>query len=603
MNEINSIDFIPISALEGKHFLVKNYQRGYKWEKEQIQALLNDIYVHQEGKYCLQPIVVHIDENARTGQIEIELIDGQQRITTIYLLIYYLQQNQFYTIDYQTRIQTQVFLRDELLLLEQYMDANWYDFIKDHPTYNNVDIFHFHLVFVEIKKWFEDKNVNKKKFLKKLFDKIHIIWYDIKANNKQGQAEDVFLNLNARKVPLTSSELVKALFILDIQKQNITKEVARLKEAELASEWDEIENKLQDDTFWFFLCDNDYYNNQDTRIDLIINLANNIIVNEENNIQSYQIYEKQFLNNERLDWNEIKQVFNKLIEWFDDRELYHYVGYLVVSQLQKLSDIIVASKGKNKAQFKELLISYIQKKFQEPKTNKEREKFYPYHIDNLNYDENRKACQNVLLLFNVQYYLNSIGNHKFPFHLYKENSWSVEHINPQNPRNIETIKGLIKWLCSFQKYFEKSDKLDEKLIKEIKEINKILSKEDQTKKLSEIRWGNKNMIRLEKVQETITSKLELHKISNLALLDRNTNSKLGNKIFIEKRKEVLELFYKGKEYNVFIPECTRDIFTKNYSQKEHGFTDSIFGLQDMEEYQKHIETQLSIYYSDENNDK
>lgn len=83
-NLIDNNFFRPISSLLGKSFVVKDYQRGYKWDKKEILELLNDFNEHEvnEGKYCLQPIIVR--ETEVDGSLE--LIDGQQRITSLYLL-------------------------------------------------------------------------------------------------------------------------------------------------------------------------------------------------------------------------------------------------------------------------------------------------------------------------------------------------------------------------------------------------------------------------------------------------------------------------------------------------------------------------------------
>jgi uncharacterized protein with ParB-like and HNH nuclease domain len=107
--ENNNISFVPINNIKGKHFIVKEYQRGYKWESNQIIALLKDIENHKIGKYCLQPVIV--DES--NGYVE--LIDGQQRITTLYLMLHYLGENKYYTIDYKTRHASQLFICEKLL--------------------------------------------------------------------------------------------------------------------------------------------------------------------------------------------------------------------------------------------------------------------------------------------------------------------------------------------------------------------------------------------------------------------------------------------------------------------------------------------------------
>lgn len=90
-----------------KNYFIPSYQRGCRWEKRQIQDLLEDLYNFACDKdktdgsfYCLQPIVVKkCDEFTKVSnnlQSKLdnnewyEVIDGQQRLTSIYLLLKYL---------------------------------------------------------------------------------------------------------------------------------------------------------------------------------------------------------------------------------------------------------------------------------------------------------------------------------------------------------------------------------------------------------------------------------------------------------------------------------------------------------------------------------
>ncbi|HHO42693.1 MAG TPA: DUF262 domain-containing protein, partial [Epsilonproteobacteria bacterium] len=56
-----------ISELLDKSFYIPSYQRGYRWTKQQVEDLLDDIWeFHQnvdDGFYCLQPIVVKENNN------------------------------------------------------------------------------------------------------------------------------------------------------------------------------------------------------------------------------------------------------------------------------------------------------------------------------------------------------------------------------------------------------------------------------------------------------------------------------------------------------------------------------------------------------------
>lgn len=73
-----------ISEITGK-FTIEAYQGGYRWGKDEVEYLLEDINEIPDGqKYCLQPVVV------KNVNDTYELIDGQQRLTTLYLIMKYL---------------------------------------------------------------------------------------------------------------------------------------------------------------------------------------------------------------------------------------------------------------------------------------------------------------------------------------------------------------------------------------------------------------------------------------------------------------------------------------------------------------------------------
>lgn len=106
------MEFTTKGALDIKGcFFVLDYQRGYRWGEGEVKQLLDDIYENGEKNYYLQPIVVK-----RKGG-NYELIDGRQRLTTIYLILSCIKEilpktpiN--YQITYETRQETYDFLRE-----------------------------------------------------------------------------------------------------------------------------------------------------------------------------------------------------------------------------------------------------------------------------------------------------------------------------------------------------------------------------------------------------------------------------------------------------------------------------------------------------------
>lgn len=111
----NFMERRAIPDLLNKKYYIPEYQRGYRWDKTQVLDLLQDLYAFFIGDtkgqfYCLQPIVVK--KKQMDGEMWYEVIDGQQRLTTLRIIMQIYDQlnsNMFtvvshkYTIMYATR--------------------------------------------------------------------------------------------------------------------------------------------------------------------------------------------------------------------------------------------------------------------------------------------------------------------------------------------------------------------------------------------------------------------------------------------------------------------------------------------------------------------
>lgn len=64
-------------------YIIPLYQRGYAWEEKQLKQLVDDIYDIPDNKqnYYIGSLIVYKDNN------KYEVIDGQQRLTSLYLLL------------------------------------------------------------------------------------------------------------------------------------------------------------------------------------------------------------------------------------------------------------------------------------------------------------------------------------------------------------------------------------------------------------------------------------------------------------------------------------------------------------------------------------
>jgi hypothetical protein len=400
----------------------------------------------------------------------------------------------------------------------------------------------------------------------------------------------------------------------------------RLKQQEIASEWDNIEYTLQNDEFWLFLHSPNY--DKPTRIDFIFDLIVEEEEEEDKNIIGTDNYKTfryfNLLLSEKSEekitqcWSEVKKYFQTFQEWFNDLEMYHYVGFLI-DQGKKLKDIYDKWKG-NKQIFIEELKNEIKEKIEiteEIKKVNSEEKIK--NILEITYDVSvekqefipKTKCKPILLFHNIYTVIKQNSKlendekyglkvfYKFPFHLYKRNDekWDVEHINSNTENNLTDEKDQKEWL----KYSLLAPEISDPKSDLEKEIDKFLNdKTDKKQQFSYLLEEINKKIRGDKNIEFWTDENK-NKIWNFVLLDAGTNRGYGNAIFPTKRRTIIEK-ESGKKLKkdgtgfedgaiAFVPPVTKNVFLKYYTKKIDSLT--MWTEQDAEGYRENIEEALN----------
>ena len=550
-------------------FYVPDYQRGYRWGAPEVEALLNDIYEYgrsdkgaSNGNYCLQPIVV------RNLGDQYELIDGQQRLTTLYLIYVYMHEksNGFlseprFTLSYETREQSAEFLK--------HPDES----IKD----TNIDFFFIYEAYKTIRNWFGAFEATGKlqsalTNINKFFDEsVKIIWYEVPDTEK---SIDLFTRLNIGKIPLTSSELVKALFLKDENKNLIRQE-------ELSLEWDNMERALHDNALWGFLS-NVEPENYPTRIDLVLDLISGKKQGDKERYQTFLYFDAELKKGKSLVdiWDEIQHTFLTLKEWFNSHEFYHKTGYLIASGSKTLSKLLNDYQGKSKTEFREYLNQSIRKSIAFSK---------PY--DELDYEHNKEEIHKILLLFNVESVRN-IDAHKrrFPFDRHKKEKWSLEHIHARHSQGLQTNDKIKEWLEAHIQSL-RSIGQQESLINAMQTLLQTIAENPKTARVTS---------EFEQLQPLVVEALSpqgedteyIHLLSNMALLSVPQNSAINNYTFDAKRNIIIEMDKKGK----YIPFCTKMVFLKYYSSRETNL--HFWSQTDRTTYRKAMDEVLAPYLPD-----
>ena len=567
----------PIKDFQNFHFWVKNYQRGYKWTKEEVTQLLNDIYEFEPQKenefYCLQPIVIKEDSGKK------ELIDGQQRCTTIYLILKYLGKDTF-QLDYQTRKGSETFIKEIDSLA---ITGEWKDWVDAHPDKDNVDNYHFFEAYQTIQDWFSEKSEDEKScFLEKLLSKTQVIWYEITG---EIDSIELFTRINSHKIPLTEAELIKALFLINLKKGTEQSEVLQLQQNEIAQQWDRIENELQNKNFWYFIS---HTAPGATRIDKLLSLST--IFKDRDKIGEHALFfafEQDFKNSQKEAsqwvtnrWGEIKHIFQRFKEWYHDFELYHLIGLLI--HLGEDIDNILKEKSTSKKDFKNHIKEKICKKIEEIGD-----------IRKVSYSENKDKAKKTLLIFNIISILNSKDEiNRFPFYQYQSMSWDIEHIHAK----ADNTKEQKEWLKEFKNWLLQSG--NEELIKKYSaRIEEVLAvgKNNREEDLKE--EEDKMGTLIEDIYDYFSDTKEegeafdIDNLSNLALLDSSTNRGYGKAPFPQKRTTII----KRDEEGVFIPLCTRNVFLKYYSPHTNSLL--FWSATDRKNYLDKIEETLKNFKS------
>lgn len=382
----------------------------------------------------------------------------------------------------------------------------------------------------------------------------------------------IFQNLNVGKIPLTDSELIKALFFIKMKNktENIDTKSQKTWENNFIYEWNKIEDDMQYDDLYYFLtkCKSTQPTNMDFLLRIIADQKNvSDKINQGQPYYTFYVFEK--IINEKNDepaiklWDDVKKLFMTLQEWFYDNTYYHLIGYLIHKKNpNKIDDIIkLWNSAKSKADFQKKLREKID---QDIRIKIGQNKGKQNDIADLSYDdiadfsyyENKDDIVDTLLLFNIVSYMNSKDS-RFPFKLYAEKKWSLEHIHAQKSEklNSEQMKDI---LDEQKEYFslEYKDKIT-KLLQE-QEIDPEEFKKMQDEIFLEYQ---KEEYPLDNSNETFE---DINSIDNLALLANEDNSSLSNNIFPIKRKKILDMD-KDKKNDKFIPLCTKNVFLKYYS--------------------------------------
>jgi hypothetical protein len=519
----------------GGSFVVPDYQRGFRWGVEEVTRLLEDIR-DSDGNYYLQPVVVKGLADSW------ELIDGQQRLTTLYLILSHIRTHLpttelKYSLSYDTRPNSAAYLECPT---EDDKDAN-------------IDFFFIFQASECIREWFnaaDNPALAAVNFYKALSESVFVIWYEAPA---EVDSRTLFTRLNVGRIPLTNAELVKAVLLSKIDRRD-----------EVAAQWDSIERDLRRPEIWAFATGDSQ--RQATHISLLLDtLARQIGGSSRQPFHTFETLRERIVETSAgTVWEDVVQLYSLVIGWHDDHDLFHKIGYLISTGMS-LPDFAGPALQFGRADF----VRFLDKRIMQ-RINLTRTAFVE-----LDYEHDYERCLRVLGLINVETVRRrGDRSHRYSFDAQASRSWSLEHIHAQSAEQLDEVRQWTSWLRLHRDALVELPEIDEEVRADLVERIDIAIPTISAAKFHQLE---------DEIVPLFTAEGSngdgVHAISNLALLERGDNSALSNSCFEVKRREVLDRDRRGS----YIPPATRNVFLKYYTDLRHQQL-HFWGSQDRDAY-------------------
>lgn len=230
--------------LARKKYTIHYYQREYRWGKKQVEELIddltdefleyyNDTHIRKDGAnyghYYLGSVVITSDESDRA------IIDGQQRLTSLTLLLIYLENLQ------KTRPPTDIVSINDLIFSDEYGSKSFNISVEEREqcleaiykgegfdaTNSPESVQTIYARYQDIQELFPEELKDKALpiFIEWLIKKVHLV--EITAYTEQ-DAHKIFVSMNDRGLSLTPTEMLKGFLLSEIKDDAVRNEANKV---------------------------------------------------------------------------------------------------------------------------------------------------------------------------------------------------------------------------------------------------------------------------------------------------------------------------------------------------------------------------------------
>ena len=565
------------SYLQGKTYSIPPYQRGYKWDTKDIERLLKDINEFSPNEdlnlfYCLQNITLVESQDSKTFNV----VDGQQRLTTLTVILSYLNEYELINekLQYNVRKETEEFLKEYIFKPNELKNIqNWEQFLENTSIkgkdYDYQDVFYLFNAYKAIQTWFETYPNSVTAMKDKILNHVKLI-VNLPKNIEE---QELFENLNGKRVPLDGADLIRALIITRVAKKEIGDIDDSIKQNVLINErrvkiglmldrinhWWADENKKN--YFHQFTKESKVPDEESISFNDVTYPINHLyklyVLAYGDGVLDMEFFEKKVIEDGFLD--ELQLLQRTMENWCNDKELYHLILFTSIYAREKIKEEPVLSFKELLHQWKKLyrkdFIRFLKKRIastevfndlinQTERCKEENEKTAFLE----NWYDNKLITVSVLLDIISILSSNSTCLPARHSKAYKED---LEHIFPQTPVG-DRIKDKIKQTQILKEYIDI--------------INQSLSEEEKINiNDCDIDWENQNWkddIKF-RINNRIEKVIPVNSLGNMCVLHESVNRGYGNDFFLEKRIDIMRKSQEG----FFIRPHVYDAFNKIFLER------------------------------------
>lgn len=541
-----------------EYYNIPLYQRGYKWEPKHVNKLLDDInnFIGDSDKfYCLQNITIVPDAHY------FNIVDGQQRLTTLTILLAFLEEKSLVTNkvrfpDNSIRKETNHFLNAIITNTHAgFPSVSWDTFVSDNPQYDHQDIYHIFSVYLAISTWFDLRKEKKptivKEFRSKLLKHVKLIVNKVEGSTTE---EKIFGNLNSKRIPLDGADLVRAMLITRVaheegKREGDIKNIVRVNERRVKIGWelDQINNWWSQEPVKEYFSK--FINIVSEEVGVGVKLFDDIkypinllylLFAEKRSEKSLTLELIEQHNNNALGlYKELLKLHYTLQDWFCDRKIYHFLGYLFNQVKKKEINFPIIWKLWTEAKDRSSFITDI-KKLIKKSLSADDGVVISFEDQNINwYQDEPDNLVRSLILMDIVHSLKKDQPFLPPSAFVKTNN-DIEHIFPQNPQEVKKKKEFVAFLNGIsEKRFD---------------VSKFDQKKNSEKYISEMESFIKSHI----------SGYKINSIGNLVLLYSSLNRSISNSTYSVKRARIINFFHEGN----FIQPHSFQVFARYFNNRQ-----------------------------------